>query len=139
MHRLTRTIVALNVFLAFAAALRAADDKPDAAVVWRHKPGNSDPGEITLHANGKINNPDGQDSWTFTGKTLELRWASPKAPGGFWTDTCTVSDDGETYSGVNQRDMPIVGWKVNRPAVAALGAADIRAAMKQRPNDNVAP
>jgi len=111
--------------LALEAARRAVDDKPAGAGVWRHKSGNREPGEITLLPNGKINDPDGQYTWTLTGNTLVLRWASPQAPGGFWIDTCTVSDDGQTYSGVNQRNTPIAGWKVNPPVAAKeLSAED---------------
>ncbi|MGO8746745.1 MAG: hypothetical protein ACLQNE_12210 [Thermoguttaceae bacterium] len=118
--------------LALAAPLRAAD-KSDVAGVWRHKSGNSQPEEITLLPNGKINNPDGQYTWTLTGNTLVLRWASPQAPGGFWIDTCTVSDDGKTYRGVNQRNLPIAGWKVNPPVAAKeLSAEDAAELIRAR-------
>lgn len=135
MNPMTRAIIPLAVLLALATAVRAVEEPPAMAAVWRHRPGNSQPHEITLHLNGRINDPAGQDCWTLTGRTLELRWPNSKAPGGFWVDTCTVSDDGETYSGVNQQDMPIVGWKVNHPAEATLSADDARAQMKQRPAD----
>jgi uncharacterized caspase-like protein len=93
------------------------EDKPkltraDIVGVWRHKPGNSRPGEMTLHANGKINNPRGNDTWTFDGTTLVLRWANKQAPGGFWIDTCNVSPNGKTYRGANQKGLVITGEKV---------------------------
>lgn len=86
-----------------------AKDKSRAPVVWMHQAGDSTPGEMALHPNGKINDPDGQSSWTLTGKTLVLRWADRRAPGGFWIDNCTVSKDGKTYRGVNQQGVPING------------------------------
>jgi hypothetical protein len=119
--------------LALAAA-RRADNKSDIAVVWLHTAGNGEPGEMTLHPNGKINNPNGQDSWTLTGRTLVLRWASTRAPGGFWIDTCTVSDDGKTYRGVNQQNMPIAGWKDRAELIRARLVGDWRWA---RGNDAV--
>ena len=90
-------------------ALEAA--RRDVATVWLHKPGNGEPGVMTLLPNGKINDPNGQASWTLTGRTLVLRWPEPRLTGGFWIDTCTLSDDGKTYLGANQKNMPIVGWK----------------------------
>ncbi len=53
--------------------------------------------EISLYPNGKIDNPEGESSWTFTGRTLVMRWANPAAPGGFYIDTVAVSDDGRSY------------------------------------------
>jgi hypothetical protein len=93
------------------AALRAVANKLDVPGVWLHQPGNSEPNDMALLPNGKINHPDSQDSWSLTGTTLVLRWASPQARGGFWIDTCTVSDDGKSYRGANQRNVPIAGWK----------------------------
>ncbi len=118
--------------LAREAARRVIDD---VAGTWRHRPGNSASSENTLYPSGKINDPNGPNTWTIRGKTLVLFWASPQAPGGFWIDTCTVSDDGETYSGANQHNVPIVGWKVTRPVSAANRAGANHAEMKQRPND----
>ena len=115
--------------LALEAARRAVDDKLRGAGVWRHKPGNEQPAEMTLLPNGKINNPDGQSTWTLTGNTLVLRWANPGAPGGFWIDTCTLSDDGATYRGVNQGNRPIAGWKVNPPVAAKELSAEDAAAL----------
>jgi hypothetical protein len=80
--------------------------------VWRHKPGNNPPGEITLHPNGKINDPNGNDTWTLTGRTLVLRWANNKALGGFWIDFCAVLENGETFRSVNQKGLVITGEKV---------------------------
>jgi len=109
---------------------RAAADETKLPGVWRHKAGNGEPGDMTLHSNGKINNPDGQDSWTFTGRTLVLRWANRRAPGGFWTDTCIVSDDRKNYRGSNQHKLLIVGWKVD-PALAAAASKKADAANKR--------
>jgi tRNA A-37 threonylcarbamoyl transferase component Bud32 len=64
---------------------------------------------ITLCTNGKIDDPDGEESWTFENGVLRLRWPNPDAPGGTWIDTCTVSRDGKMYSGQNQLRAPISG------------------------------
>jgi hypothetical protein len=64
---------------------------------------------ISLCANGKIAEPDGEESWTFQDGVLCLRWPNPDAPDGIWIDTCTVSPDGKTYSGQNQLRAPISG------------------------------
>jgi hypothetical protein len=114
---------------------RAAADESKLPGVWRHKAGDGEPGEITLHSNGKINNPDGQDTWTFTGRTLVLRWANRHAPGGFWIDTCIVSDDRKNYRGSNQHKALIAGWKVD-PALAAAAKKDAEAA-KKRPTEEL--
>jgi tRNA A-37 threonylcarbamoyl transferase component Bud32 len=75
---------------------------------WTHHwAGNSK--VIGLCANGKIDDPDSENSWTFEGGVLSLRWPNPDAPGGIWIDTCTVPPDGKTYSGQNQLRAPISG------------------------------
>ena len=63
----------------------------------------------SLYANGKIGDPDSDNSWTFEGGVLTLRWPNGNAPGGAWVDTCPVSPDGRTYSGENQLKVPISG------------------------------
>ncbi|HEV8070461.1 MAG TPA: hypothetical protein VGP76_22290 [Planctomycetaceae bacterium] len=83
--------------------------------VWAHSPGAFFVmiREITLLPNGKIDDPAGGNSWTLNGKTLVLRWADPRAPGGFWVDACTVrrGPKGQrfNYSGVNQQKLKIAG------------------------------
>ncbi len=104
------------------AALPRSDDKSGVVGMWLHKAGNGEPGKLMLHPDGKINNPNGPDTWTLTGKTLVLRWANPRAPGGFWIDTCALSDDGKTYRGFNQQNAPIDGWKNPVADVAGVWA-----------------
>lgn len=67
--------------------------------VWVHVAGNHWPQEITLLPNGKMKDPDGQNSWTLKRTILVLRWADPRAPGGFWIDKCTVYNGGYAYAG----------------------------------------
>ena len=77
----------------------------------RHQVGNDadNSNVISLYANGKIGHPQSDNSWTFEGDVLSLRWPNPDAPGGTWVDTCTVSPDGKTYSGANQWRVAISG------------------------------
>ena len=84
----------------------------DMVGVWRHQPGKNKTQEIKLLPNGRINNPNGPHTWTFSGTALVLRWANAQAPGGFWVDTCSVSPDGKTYRGSNQTNVVISGEKV---------------------------
>jgi hypothetical protein len=87
----------------------------DVAGPWRHKAGDAWPQEITLHPNGKINDPNGQNTWSMKTRgrnhSLELRWADPRAPGGFWIDTCSLDPEGRIYQGHNQQNMFISGQK----------------------------
>jgi len=75
--------------------------------------------EITLLPSGEINDPASGNSWTLKGKTLVLRWADRRAPGGFWVDTCTVQWDikGKElfYNGENQTKMRAAGHKGKLP------------------------
>jgi hypothetical protein len=83
----------------------------DVAGVWEHRPAGQRPQEITLNPDGTIKsaaNPVSGITWTFDGTMLIMRWPSRSAPGGAWIDTCTVSEDGQTYSGTNQ-----IGRSVN--------------------------
>jgi hypothetical protein len=91
-------------------------DKPPVLVgVWQHKAGKGE-AKITLHFNGRINDPDGPDTWTLQGSTLILRWPNNNAPGGAWVDTCTVSEDGRSYQGTNQIGFLIIGKKISDTA-----------------------
>jgi hypothetical protein len=80
----------------FGVAL--ADDKPTVVAVWEHRVIGRDavPSKMTLYSNQKINDPDGKNVWSRSGKTLTLTWPNPSAPGGKWVDRCTVSADGKT-------------------------------------------
>ncbi len=79
---------------------------------WQHRAGVSF-STYTFHPNGKINNPDGQATWTLQGSTLILRWPSENAPGGAWVDRCKVSEDGKSYQGRNQDGVSIYGKKTS--------------------------
>lgn len=75
--------------------------------LWKHLPGNQ-VRTIRLWSNGRLGE-DGKSNWTYERGTLTLRFADPKAPGGFWIDVCQVSQDGTTYSGENQHKVQIGG------------------------------
>lgn len=73
---------------------------------WVHQPGD---GKIALYSSGKINTPDGENTWSFSGGRLTFRWKNDKAPGGFWVDTCVLAPDGQSYAGVNQIQTKVSG------------------------------
>jgi hypothetical protein len=76
---------------------------------WVHHVNMDSGGVISLYANGKIGDPGSDNTWTFEGGVLTLRWPNSDAPGGVWVDTCPVSSDGKTYSGENQQKVSISG------------------------------
>jgi hypothetical protein len=76
---------------------------------WRHQSGEGQAMVHELYSNGRINGPESKATWSFDEEVLELKWPSPKAPGGTWIDRCKVSEDGKTYSGSNQIRTKIVG------------------------------
>jgi hypothetical protein len=86
---------------------------PYVVAVWRHKPGSNPAGEISLYSNGKINQPEGPNTWSLMGNTLILTWLNRAAPNGKWVDTCTLSQDRKSYQGKNQNGVPIGGQLVN--------------------------
>jgi len=114
-------VIALS---AFYLGIVHGDDKPAVAATWEHRVVGRDakPSTITLYANGKINDPGGRDTWARQGNTLTLRWPNPKAPGGTWVDTCTVSPDGKTYTGRNQLGATVAGRLVIKADAAKPGA-----------------
>jgi WD40 repeat protein len=98
----------------------------DLVGVWLHRAG-GDKSEIRLLPDGKINDPDGGDTWAFKGMKLILRWPREKAPGGAWVDECTLSEDGTAFEGTNQVGLPISGKRVRdlpppAPQCGATGA-----------------
>jgi hypothetical protein len=83
---------------------------------WFHKtevPGSGH--EIKLYSSGKIGGPDSRATWTFQNGVLTLRWPEPTAPGGAWVDSCSVSTDGQEYSGKNQKGVKIGGRYIAKP------------------------
>lgn len=86
--------------------------QPQLDSTWRHSIENGPSAEIALYSNGRINSPEGPDTWRLTGTTLIIRWQNSDAPGGEWVDTCEVSAHGGTYSGTNQRGTRISGARV---------------------------
>jgi hypothetical protein len=103
----------LQSLLAARAQMQAAYiPNQDATVIarWKHEPG----GAVNrFYSNGKINDPPGNNTWSFANGKLILRWQDRKAKGGFWVDTCNVSADGLSYSGTNQINIRISGILVN--------------------------
>ena len=110
-----RGILVLPLLLGLALLVDAsAQDDVKVVARWKHLGTNI----ITLYSNGKINNPSGVHTWSRVGNTLTLRWKDPKAPGGYWIDTCTISRDGQTFKGRNQLRRPITGTLVKDRVVA---------------------
>lgn len=73
---------------------------------WRHQPGD---GVITLYSSGGVNEPRSVHNWHFGNGVLILRWKDPKAPGGYWVDTCALAADGQSYAGMNQNKTKVFG------------------------------
>jgi hypothetical protein len=89
------------------------DAEPRIVAVWKHSAGR-DPGhEVKLYSNGRIDAPDGRNTWSLSGSILLLNWADARAPGGKWIDRCNLSPDRRRYSGKNQRNVPIQGELVD--------------------------
>lgn len=86
--------------------------QPQLDSTWKHSIANGPSAEIALYSNGRINSPEGPDTWRLTGTTLTIRWQNAEAPGGEWVDTCEVSAHGGAYSGTNQLGTRISGARV---------------------------
>ena len=77
---------------------------------WNHQVAEQpEPSTITLYSSGKVNSPAGDDTWSYINGRLTLRRKDPKAPGGFWVDTCFVSSNGRNYEGANQLKAKCTG------------------------------
>ncbi len=83
---------------------------------WIHRPlaPGKGPNEIRLYSNGRIDNPNGRNTWRLQGRILTLRWQDPEAPGGAWVDICQLSQDGQTFKGKNQKGTDILGKRIVR-------------------------
>jgi len=64
---------------------------------------------VELKPGGIIN--AGRATWSFTNKTLELRWPKGGAGSGEWVDRCIVSPNGDWYVGRNGAGALIRGVK----------------------------
>jgi len=87
-------------------------EEPQLDSTWKHSITNGPSAEITLYSNGRINSPEGPDTWSLKETTLVIRWQNPDAPGGEWVDTCEVSTHASSYSGTNQLGTRISGVRV---------------------------
>ena len=105
--------VQLYHFMKASGAMQQGLTSADVVGVWQHKAGESEPQELTLLINGKINDLDGNCTWTFDGVTLTMRWPNEQAPDGVWIDQCKVSQGGRTFQGTNQIGLSISGKKVS--------------------------
>ena len=83
---------------------------------WIHRPDapGKGPNEIKLYSNGRIDNPNGRNTWSLQGRFLTLRWQAPEAPGGAWVDICKLSQDRQTFTGNNQKGTVIYGRLIVR-------------------------
>ncbi|HEY7425838.1 MAG TPA: family 16 glycoside hydrolase [Gemmataceae bacterium] len=68
---------------------------------WRHFLNGRPSGIPSLYSNGRVNNINGDATWTYSKGVLIYRFPNPKAPGGTWIDTYQVSADGATCAGTN--------------------------------------
>ncbi len=80
---------------------------------WSHSVASYPPVTIRLRPNGHINRPAGETTWSCDGKILILLWPREDAPGGVWTDRCTLAPDFRSYSGTNQQGLNVHGTKVS--------------------------
>ena len=78
---------------------------------WKHSVNSGKEYDLTIFAEGGVNNPKGPVTWNLRGNQLTMRWPSKDAPGGVWIDRCTVSPDGKSYSGKNQKGYTIRGTR----------------------------
>jgi hypothetical protein len=78
---------------------------PSAAGNWLHF--NREP--MVLRPDGTIIKGRGRGTWKQENHTLVLRWPAPNAPGGAWIDRVTLSEDGNSYEGKNERGARIFG------------------------------
>jgi hypothetical protein len=62
-----------------------------------------------FYSNGRINSPNGPDTWVLCGNSLTLRWPTSSAPGGAWVDQCILSQAGTAYTCKNQINDKING------------------------------
>ena len=79
---------------------------------WRHVVA-GEPREIMLFRSGKINDESSRATWTLQGRTLTLTWPDDLAPDRAWVDRCRVSEDGNSYAGINQQGADVRGTKTH--------------------------
>ncbi len=76
--------------------------------VWQHQAAGGKPGNVTFWSNGHLQTPDGKFTWERNGSKLKLHWPP-------WVDDCTISPDGQSYEGKNQRGVHITGKFISGP------------------------
>lgn len=84
-------------------------EQPQVVSTWQHFVAGAQRGNVVLYSNGKLNDPYGIATWNRVGDQLTFNWPNDAAPGGVWVDECTVSPDGNRYSGRNQLNARIEG------------------------------
>lgn len=92
------------------------EPEPTVVATWAHQVGRGpDAARKTFkcYSNGKINHPEGRATWAIKNGLITFTWPDPKAPGGAWTDVCTLAKDGKSYLGKNQNGTPILGKKLS--------------------------
>jgi hypothetical protein len=73
--------------------------------IWEHWAGNDPHKQIQLWSNGHIGRPDSHTTWELKGSKLVLHWERS-------VNNCTISPDGRSYSGKNNRRVPIHGKRI---------------------------
>lgn len=89
--------------------LGITEEAPKALATFSHQAGKDPASTITLYSNGRINKPEGMNTWTVKDDKLILTWFTNKSTTGTWIDTLTLDKDGKTYQGKNLENVPIRG------------------------------
>ena len=62
-----------------------------------------------LYSNGKVDSENSEHTWEITDKKLILKFKANDAPGGYWVDTCPLTEDLQGFQGSNQINIDIRG------------------------------
>jgi hypothetical protein len=76
---------------------------------WRHQFAGQAPFTITLYSSGTLNDLAGRKRWSYASHMLFLDLDSRQVPGGYATETCFVSSDGLSYTGVHRNGVKFTG------------------------------
>ncbi len=69
--------------------------------------------KLTLYADFTGQSPETQRTWQFNKNGIVMRFPSPKAPGGFYVETCTFDDSGQSFETRNQEGASYRGTRID--------------------------
>ena len=69
--------------------------------------------KLTLYADFTGQSPETQRKWAFNKDGIVMRFPSPKAPGGFYVETCTFDDSGQSFVTKNQDGASYRGTRID--------------------------